>query len=142
MGFLVIGCSPRVSTHGDPQVGDRLASVVPGVHGRDDVAAILGSPSTVSPFDGEAWFYVSGRTETLAFLPSEEVDRQVVAVYFDQRGIVRSVEKFGKERGQNVDLVSRETPTFGTDLSLAQEFLGNLGRFNKEDVDRGTGRSR
>ncbi len=73
-GFAVSACTPRAGTHGDPLVRDRVSSIVPGVHSRDDVAAILGSPSTNSPFDGEKWYYISSRTETFAFFPREEFD--------------------------------------------------------------------
>lgn len=137
-GIGVSGCTPRAGTHGDPLVRDRVNSIVPGVHSRDDVAAILGSPSTNSPFDGEKWYYISSRTETLAFLPREEFDRQVVVIAFDEGGRVRSVEKFGQERGQDVAIVRRETPTAGNDLNLMQEFLGNIGRFNKNEAEAGS----
>lgn len=137
-GIGVSACTPRAGTHGDPLVRDRVNSIVPGVHTRDDVAAILGSPSTNSPFDGEKWYYISSRTETFAFLPREEFDRQVVVIAFDESGRVRSVEKFGQERGQDVAIVRRETPTAGNDLNLVQEFLGNIGRFNKNEAEAGS----
>lgn len=139
-GFAVSACTPRAGTHGDPLVRDRVNSIVPGVHGRGDVAAILGSPSTNSPFDGEKWYYISSRTETFAFFPREEFDRQVVVIAFDEGGRVRSVETFGQERGQDVAIVKRETPTAGNELSLAQEFFGNIGRFNKNEGEAGTRR--
>ena len=131
-------CTPRAGTHGDPLVRDRVNSIVPGVHTRNDVAAILGSPSTNSPFDGEKWYYISSRTETFAFLPREEFDRQVVVIAFDEGGRVRSVEQFGQDRGQDAAIVRRETPTAGNDLNLMQEFLGNIGRFNKNEGESGS----
>lgn len=137
IGCALAGCAPRTNTHGDPLVLQRVDSIVKGVHSREDVYALLGSPSTSAAFGDETWYYISTQTETIAFLPREETDRQVIAVQFDQRGIVQSVENFGKERGQDVAFVSRETPTFGTDMSLLQQFLGNLGRFNKEETERG-----
>lgn len=137
IGCALAGCAPRTSTHGDPLVLQRVDSIVKGVHSREDVYALLGSPSTSAVFGDETWYYISTQTETIAFLPREETDRQVIAVQFDQRGIVQSVENFGKERGQDVAFVNRETPTFGTDMSLLQQFLGNLGRFNKEETERG-----
>lgn len=137
-GLGVSACTPRAGTHGDPLVRDRVSSIVPGVHSRDDVAAILGSPSTNSPFDGEKWYYISSRTETFAFLPREEFDRQVVVIAFDESGRVRSVERFGQERGQDVAIVRRETPTAGNELNLVQEFLGNIGRFNKDEGEAGS----
>jgi len=141
LGSVVLGCSPRVNTHGDPLVADRVDQVIPGVHMRDDVALLLGSPSTVSPFDDNSWYYISSQTETTAFFEKEVTERDVVTIHFDNAGVVTAVDQFGKERGRKVDYVSRETPTFGIDLSVAQEFLSNIGRFNKEDTE-GSGRDR
>lgn len=141
VGALVLGCTPRVNTHGDPLVADRIGQVVPGVHMREDVALLLGTPSTVSPFDNNSWYYISSQTETVAFFDKDVTEREVITVHFDDAGVVTGVESFGKERGREVDYVSRVTPTFGIDLSVAQEFFSNIGRFNKEDTE-GRGRDR
>lgn len=63
----------------------------------------------------------------------------MVVIAFDESGRVRSVEKFGQERGQDVAIVRRETPTAGNDLNLVQEFLGNIGRFNKNEAEAAAG---
>lgn len=129
VGAFLGGCSPRVGTHGntvDPQL---IQEVVPGVHSRADVEAILGSPSTVSLFDGETWYYIGNRTETLAFLAPNVRERQVVAVNFDEYGICTGVDSFGLERGRDVKLVDRETPTRGNEFTFVEQIVGNIGRF-------------
>jgi outer membrane protein assembly factor BamE (lipoprotein component of BamABCDE complex) len=122
-------CSPRIDNHGNTVDPDRLAKVVPGTHSRNDVARLFGSPSSVSLFDGEVWFYVGDRTETLAFLEPEVTERQVVVVRFTGQGIVDAVDVFGRERGKPVEVVDRETPTSGNEITVLQQLLGNVGRF-------------
>jgi outer membrane protein assembly factor BamE (lipoprotein component of BamABCDE complex) len=143
-GFVMIavaaaalsGCAvAREQNRGDQVEADRLDRIVPGTHGKSDVAAILGSPSSVAPFDGDAWYYISSRTETIAFLPTEVTERQVVVVRFNDQGTVSEVETFGMERGEDVAFSDRVTPTFGTDLNAMEQLVSNLGRFNRDDEE-------
>lgn len=130
------GCASRERQRGDLVEAERLQRVVPNVHTRNDVVALLGSPSTIAPFDGEAWYYISSTTKAIAFLPSRETDRQVVVVRFNGQGVVNDVETFGIERGEEVAFTDRVTPTFGTDLNAMEQFMSNLGRFNREETER------
>ncbi len=125
----LVGCSGRVNTHGDKVDSDRLTEVVPGQHTRDDVAAILGSPSTISAFDGESWYYISNRTETLAFLAPEVTEQQVIVITFNNEGVVTEIDTLGLDQRREIDIVDRETPTTGNDISILDEFIGNIGRF-------------
>ena len=127
----IAGCSPRVDTRGYQFDPDTLSQVVPGTHTRDDVVEILGSPSTTAVLDKEIWYYIGNQTKTMAFFEPEVTERQVVAIVFDQDGMVSEVDSFGVERGRDIDVVDRETPTTGSSLTLLQQLLGNLGRFNK-----------
>lgn len=127
VGF--VGCGGTVDTHGDKLEADRLTELVPGQHTRDDVAAILGSPSSTSPFDAESWYYISNRTETLAFLAPDVTEQQVVVVKFNNEGIVTEIDTLGLDHRRKVDIVDRETPTTGNDVSILDEFIGNIGRF-------------
>ena len=130
------GCAvAREQNRGDQLEADRVDRIVPGMHGKSDVAAILGSPSTIAPFDGDAWYYISSRTETIAFLPTEEMERQIVIVRFNGQGTVSEVDTFGMERGEDVAFSDRVTPTFGTDLNAMEQLVSNLGRFNRDDEE-------
>lgn len=128
----LVACAARTNSYGDHVDSDRLAQIVPGQISKDDVEQILGSPSTASIFDGETWYYISSRTETVAFLEPKIVERQVVVIRFDDKGVVSAVDAFGAERGQEVKIVNRETPSTGSQMTMVQQFFGNIGRFNKE----------
>lgn len=131
----IAGCGGTVNTHGDKLEPDRLAELVPGQHTRDDVVAILGSPSSTSPFDDQAWYYISNRTETLAFLAPNVTEQQVVIVKFDYEGMVEQIDTLGLDHRREIDIVDRETPTTGNDMSILDEFIGNIGRFGGGETD-------
>ncbi len=127
--LVAAACSPQISVHGNTPEPARLAEIVPGTHTRQDVELILGSPSTVSLFGEETWHYIGDQQTTLAFLKPEVIDRSVVSVRFDPTGTVESVDVFGKERGREVQVVERETPTRGNEMTIIEQFIGNIGRF-------------
>ena len=131
LALAVVACSPRIDSRGNLPDPDKLAAIKPGKHSRNDVAEILGSPSSIAVFDQETWYYISKRTEALAFFEPEVAERQVVIVRFDKKGVVTGVETLGLGQGHAVEPVERETPTAGAELTIMQQLLGNMGRFNK-----------
>jgi outer membrane protein assembly factor BamE (lipoprotein component of BamABCDE complex) len=128
------GCEGRVATHGDAIDPIDLARLVPAKSSKADVISVLGSPSSIALFDDRTWYYISDRERTLAFLAPETLERQVVALTFDEQGVLQSVDTFGVERSREVEIVSRETPSFGQSPTVIQQMLGNLGRFNRDDT--------
>jgi len=74
------------------------------------------------------FYYISQRTERTAFLPQREVDRRVVAVYFDKNRRVQRLADYGLKDGIVFDFVSRTTPTSGTEQNYIQFLLRNIIR--------------
>jgi outer membrane protein assembly factor BamE (lipoprotein component of BamABCDE complex) len=128
--LALIGCVPQVSNHGYHLDEAALAQVEPGRTSRDEVLQLLGSPSSITTFDGSAWYYVGQRTERMSFYQEEVVNQDVVAIAFDEAGTVTSVDRHGLDQAQEISLVDRETPTSGSELSVFEQFIGNIGRFN------------
>ncbi len=130
MCVALVACAPRLDTRGNLPDPDQLTKIKPGQHTRMQVAEILGSPSNISTFDQETWFYVSQRTETTAFFESDVKTRQVVILRFDKGGKLADVRTIGLEKGRKVLPVERETPTSGNEMGIIEQIIGNLGKFN------------
>lgn len=130
--LVLAGCQPTVSTHGhsiDPTV---LAQIKPGVTSREEVSRLLGSPSTVGTFEKESWYYVSQRSEAISFYQADITQQDVVRVTFDSNGVVSDVQAHGLEMAQNVTPDPNRTRTMGNELTIVQQFIGNIGRFNSQ----------
>lgn len=128
----VAACAPDVQNRGNLPAESQVSTIQPGQSTRADVAAALGTPSTTSLFDnGESWFYIGGHSQQYAFYPITELDRQVLAISFDQQGVVTSVRKLTKEDGTDIQVIERTTPTAGNEITIMQQLLGNIGRFNR-----------
>lgn len=124
-------CTPIVELRGNLPPPEQLSQVVVGKSSRDDVQSLLGTPSNISPFDDDAWYYVSAVTERVSFFEPEVKERKVIAVLFDRNGTVRALETKGLAEGHDVIPVSRETPTAGQEMTILKQLMGNLGRFSK-----------
>ena len=58
-----------------------------------------------------------------------------MAIEFDEQGTVSRIDRHDLNGAREIDLVDRETPTSGNELSVLEQFLGNIGRFNPTDED-------
>ena len=134
---LLTACTPRVDVRGNLPDPDLLAELEIGALNKQQVREMFGSPSSVSTFGNENWYYISERTETTAFYAPEVVDRKVVVISFDDKGVVRDFASLGLEDGRIIELVERKTPTAGNEITFLQQLFGNLGRFEGEGAPPG-----
>lgn len=125
-------CTPIIEVRGNNPPPDQLAQVKVGASTREDVQALLGTPSNITPFGEETWHYISAITQREAFFEPEVLERKVVTVVFDRAGMVRAIDNRGLEDGKDVIPNSRETPTAGKELTVLQQLMGNVGRFSKD----------
>ncbi|KIL98793.1 Outer membrane lipoprotein OmlA [Paramagnetospirillum magnetotacticum MS-1] len=124
-------CTPIIEVRGNLPPPEQLAQVKIGTSTREDVQALLGTPSNVTPFGEESWHYISAITEREAFFEPEVKERKVITVVFDRAGTVRAIDNRGLEDGKDVVPAGRETPTAGKELTILQQLMGNVGRFSK-----------
>lgn len=122
-------CAPQVSQHGHTIDPDSLARITPGVTSREEVARLLGSPSALATFEDGRWYYVTQRRESRSFFQSRITEQDVVTVSFDDRGIVRDVERHGMDQAMAVDPERDVTRTLGNELTIVEQLIGNIGRF-------------
>jgi outer membrane protein assembly factor BamE (lipoprotein component of BamABCDE complex) len=107
-----------------------LANLVPGVQTRSDVTALLGSPTATNVFGEESWFYIGGLTQNRIGRKDALIEQEVVAVRFDQSGVVQRIDRISMADATRIEPVDRVTPTPGNDVSFMGMLLGNIGRFS------------
>ncbi len=129
---LLASCGGTVEQRGNLLKPDKIDQVQTGVHSKEEVADILGSPSIIGTFDDNKWYYVATKTAKVAFLDPDVLDHQIVVITFDKDGIVNSLSKHEGEPDRDVQMVERTTPTAGQGITVIEQLLGNIGRFNKE----------
>jgi outer membrane protein assembly factor BamE (lipoprotein component of BamABCDE complex) len=135
--LALAACAPTTSTNGVFLSQDDVAKVTPGTSTRTEVLQALGTPTTTAVFDDNVWYYVGLQTEKKAFFDPKVTARKVYEAQFTPEGTLASLQEIDAE-AINVPITRRKTPTSGHDLTIAQQLLGNLGRFNKQGAAPGS----
>ncbi len=134
LAIALLGCARTQDVRGYVPDEELLADLQPGQQSRDQVVAMLGSPSSVATFQekSDTWYYITTRTKHFAFFDDEIIDQRVVAIEFDDAGRVKQVRHFGLDDAREIEPIERETPTRGKELGFFEQLFGNIGRFNAQ----------
>jgi outer membrane protein assembly factor BamE (lipoprotein component of BamABCDE complex) len=117
LGLLLGGCFSETYQRGYI-VPDGALEQIPIGSTQEQVLIVLGTPSTVATVSGEAFYYISQRSERpIGFMPQQVIDQRVVAIYFDKGRRVERLASYGLKDGKVFDFVSRTTPTGGKDYA-------------------------
>lgn len=130
LACFIGACTPTQSNRGNMVEDFRMAEITPGISTRNNVLTSMGSPTTVAPFDDNVWYYIGQKMEKKGIFDAEVVDEKVVVVAFNDEGIVQTMEEIDSDR-INVPKVRDKTKTGGNEVTVMEQLLGNVGRFNK-----------
>lgn len=128
--LLCTSCLHQVHHTGHTLEADRLARIKENESARDDVTRYLGSPSAKSEYGEEVWYYIFSEFEQVAFLEPEITKQSVVSFTFNEDGIVSHIEHYDTDDARLIDPTREKTTTGGHSLSILEQLLGNVGRFN------------
>lgn len=126
---LLSACEPKTAIRGNLPRDSQLAEIEVGQDNKERIVRLIGSPSTVSTFDDNVWYYMSRRTEKWAFLEPEIIEHQVLALYFDDLGVLRAIQAYNENDLREIAESERVTPTSGRTFSVLEQVFGNLNRF-------------
>lgn len=131
--LLTAGCAPKITTHGNMLPKHQIEQVKVQESGREDVQRLWGPPTATGPMDNNTWYYI-GETDSQKGIFEHEVEkRQTIKVVFDEQDRVAEVTAVNPKLSHDVKLVSRKTPSAGKEYTVTQQFISNLGKFNKAD---------
>lgn len=126
----VTACTPIFRNHGYVPTEDQLSVVTVGVDTRESVQAAIGTPTAGGVLNDQGFYYVSSRFRHFGYLQPEEISREVLAISFDEDGLVSNIERFGLEGGQVVALSRRVTDDNLPDTTFLRQLFGNIGNFD------------
>ncbi len=131
--LAMAGCTASYRNHGYAPNEDELAELVVGVDTRDTVEEVVGTPTTAGVLSDRAYYYVQSRVRHFAYQRPKVIERQVLAISFDDASVISNIERFTLEDGQVVPLSRRVTSSGITDKSFLRQLMGNLGQFSAGD---------
>jgi outer membrane protein assembly factor BamE (lipoprotein component of BamABCDE complex) len=126
-GALACGCGMTQVYHHGYMVPEGALEQIPLGSSQEQVLIVLGTPSTVATISGEVFYYISQRSQQISFFPQQEIDRRVVAVYFDKNRRVQRLADYGLKDGRIFDFIGRTTPSGG----IEQNYLAFVFKITK-----------
>lgn len=132
--LMLAACTPLIADHGYVPTDEELALLVVGKDNRESVAATIGRPSASGLLNDVGWYYVESRFQTQGAAAPREIAREVVAVTFDEGGIVTNIERFGLDHGRIVPISRRVTTTNIRGKSVLSQLFGNIGQLNADSL--------
>jgi outer membrane protein assembly factor BamE (lipoprotein component of BamABCDE complex) len=137
VAIALASCAPPSDMRGNAPDKVALSQIKPGVTDKASVTQLLGSPSSVATFDANTWYYISQETKNVAFFKPEILDQKVVAIAFDDKGVVRGVSYRSLGDGQHIEPNPNATPAPGREFTFLEQLLGNFGRFGNTNTSPG-----
>jgi outer membrane protein assembly factor BamE (lipoprotein component of BamABCDE complex) len=129
--LLISACTPTIATRGNMVEEYQLKEILAGIDGKDDVMRKIGSPTTISTFDENKWYYMGQKTKKKGILDPKLSEEKIILISFDADGKVGAVTQQQSGR-EDIPLVQRTTPVSGNDYTFLQQMIGNVGKFNKQ----------
>jgi outer membrane protein assembly factor BamE (lipoprotein component of BamABCDE complex) len=123
------GCANPVDQHGNLPEADKLSQIKPGTTDKATVSQLLGSPSSIAMFDGNTWLYISQKKRPRPVLDPELLDQEVLAIGFDDKGIVRDIAHRTMADAESVVPNPNATPAPGREFTVLEQLIGNFGKF-------------
>ncbi|ABV93458.1 hypothetical protein Dshi_1716 [Dinoroseobacter shibae DFL 12 = DSM 16493] len=124
------GCAATYRNSGYVPSEADLAEITVGIDDRSSVEDQVGRPVSQGVIADRAWYFVGTRWEYFAYRAPQPIDRQVVAISFDEGGTVQNIERFSLADGEVISLNRRVTDSNIEGVSLIRQLLGNIGNFD------------
>ncbi len=126
----VVACTAIYRNHGYVPTDAELEEIQVGVDTRDSVAETIGAPGSSGVLRDSGYYYVASRMRHYGAAAPKLVSRELVAISFNQSGVVENIERYGLEDGRVVSLSRRVTNSSVQDNTFLRQLLGNVGNFN------------
>ncbi|VAW05641.1 Outer membrane beta-barrel assembly protein BamE [hydrothermal vent metagenome] len=131
LGFgMVSACAAQYQNHGYVPTETEVAELIVDVDTRATVDDVVGPPSTSGILGGGDYYYIRSRVKSFGMFRPKEIERQVLAISFNEDDTIANIERFGLEKGRIVPLSRRITDSSVVGDGFLRQMLNNLANFN------------
>ena len=129
--LLLTNCqrNPVIKTHGVSFLDKKHENLLVNQSNQNDVKKVLGHPSTIATFDNSIWIYIE-RTRTrgklLKFGQNVTSKNNVLALEFNQYGILIKKDFYDKSKINNIDFTKNTTDSTTIETSFVYSFLSSI----------------
>lgn len=124
--IFIASCVNNLDAVGYKIEQSEIDTIKKNKYSKEQIAAMLGSPTLTSDVGSDSWFYVFYIRNKVAFYYPEVEDIQIVEFDFDKNGVIASIEEFSKDTLHKIKMDSEQTPTKGTSMNPLYHILQNI----------------
>lgn len=133
-------CSQKTTIHGYSfgdlgQVKEKISKIKVGMDNELDVLALLGSPTTISNFGPDTFFYIQRKTSSKLFFDPKLIYQNILEITFDDNHIINSIKEYQMKDSKNIKYDDGKVEFKGNELGIVEQFSKNIGRFNSKKAD-------
>ena len=130
IALMLSACIVNNSKHGYDSTAADLKQIKVNQNSKEQVEEIMGSPSTVSTFDDNIWYYMTFDVRQIALFPPTITHEKVIQLKF-QNNILTKVAVYDKNTNRSLGFNKETSEVQGDDQGMMKDFFLNIGRFNK-----------
>lgn len=123
-------CKPVQHVRGNLVDLDEVKKIQVNKTTKAGIRDLLGPPSSQELFGQDAWYYIGDKVESKSFFDPKIMERVLLVVVFNKKGVVSSYEMKDLSHQHEIDVSKESTPVKGRDPSLLSELFGNIGRYS------------
>lgn len=91
--LFTVGCTHTIHNHGAPGISVELWSKIKVGDDKEKVVHTLGSPTLVSKFDDNVWYYISYKIKQANFLGKRKYSSKSLQISFNQNDEVTDIRE-------------------------------------------------
>jgi len=129
---LLASCAQPIEVHGNRITLKTFNAIKAGKTTKQQVLEQLGKPVITQDYGPESWIYVKSKSQKTVLSGQKFLDRTVVRVSFNNKGIATSVDIIPYNKHLKLKITNRKTPTAGQEITVFQQLIGNFGRFESK----------
>ncbi|MEQ9115823.1 MAG: outer membrane protein assembly factor BamE [Rickettsiales bacterium] len=133
--LIVTGCTIKVANHGYVFEKTSLEKLKENKTTKAEVLEIMGTPSVISSFDKNIWYYIHTQTKQISMLKPKNINENILQISF-KKNVINSLNIYEDDKIKSLNFEKEESPIRGDDTGVLKDFMQNLGRFNKSRVKR------
>ena len=130
---LLVSCTQPIEVHGNRISLKAFDIIEPGKTTEQQVLEQLGKPVITQDYGPKSWVYVESKSQKSVFSGKRILNRTVVRVSFNKKGIATSIDIIPYDKEFDPKIATRKTPTAGQEITVFQQLIGNFGRFESKN---------
>lgn len=134
--MTLVSCTTEVNNRGYEIENRDFTKIIPMITTKKFVEDNYGSPSTISNYKPEVWYYVSKVTSARSFITPKVLNQKSYAITFDDNDLVTNIMERNGDEVHEINPVKRTTPTAGQKRGVLKEIFGNFGKIASQGSPR------